>query len=1297
MKTRSLLLIVPFIPLLAILSVFFLAAGPVQAAPAACVAGPHSGTITADETWCLTDSPHTLSTDVVVAQGVTLTIEPGVTVMSNSGQSAELKVQGHLEAVGAPTQPITFTRAVGATYWPGLVFDGSAGQGGGNLQHAVVEHGNGTLSVGYNPVNILALNVTTDTLVIEDSRIQNGQRGIRIIQSQVAISNTLFTGFNSATYAPFQVEGSNTVLTLHNNTFSGNYYNRVLLMAEAMTAHGFTLTAQADLEGYWLQGDLTIPAGYTLGIEPGVTVMGNTTSEIKILGQLQAIGTPTQPITFTSDNTYWVGLVFDGSTGQGGGTLRHTVVERGGGSSTLGYNYANIQAVNVTSNTLAIEDSRIQNGTRGLYIRDSQVVVSNTLFTGFNSTGYFPVQVYGGSSMITLTNNTFSGSANNQVLLDAGAMMGHDTTLVPQTGLDGYALNADFTVPSGITLTLAPGVTIIGWSDLELKVQGHLEAVGTPAQPITFTTSVANWTGLIFDGSAGQGSGHLSYAVVEHGRGTNSLSYGMWFNILAYHTGSNVILIENSRLQNGQSGLVAVNSQAVTVRNTLFTGLLTNGAYVGDGAQVTFQNVVFMDNAGLELNGVQVAANGQATLLHSTIARNSVKGLYVKAGGTATLTNSILAENGTGVYAEAGSNVTLLQTLWDRNTTPIIGTVNETGHIDGPAGFASDGYHLTRFSMAIERGVAAGVADDIDGGPRPDPADTLPDLGADEHPFNPETDLIAENLAFEPLGVITYDSFTDQMSFDIWQRYLLRFYHGTAVPEPLDVLVTDFLPDGMALDSEVHSPPMSFNDNGEALTWQPYDPVGVGDSLEMWVNAVGRPQPDEAMVNRATFSAGEYYFDLVTETTAPFFPPMITSIGNGEYCYLNDVVNVSGAAMGNTLVHIFENGIEVMTTTADAQGVFTSTYQSLHWNEPITVTAQSCLLSNPAACSEESIAAHLLPAESFWDPQRSLWDATPVSGPLAGQHILLHFRDRATGDFATDGWAIPGGVGSSWNTELRIYVCEDNVQPRVQGGGEWHTGHLEGDYWVYEIESAHHVTICDQDYLRCTEGDVLVDPDGYVFDVTKGFDLANPTLNIVQGVTVTCMISQPQYGGWVPWPAHLYENQVNPQVTDEDGYFAFFTPPGNYYLQVDAPAGYQSWRSPVIEVVNEIVHVNVPLTPSNAPPHYRVTLLPDGPSLPALTVDPGSIVEWLVPWDNMTLPEELLALVENPALHLLSALDPLSNTLGFDGGMLAPGAIYRRQFTTPGIYPYDDGLGHTGQIVVTGSFEIFLPMVLRNP
>ena len=73
----------------------------------------------------------------------------------------------------------------------------------------------------------------------------------------------------------------------------------------------------------------------------------------------------------------------------------------------------------------------------------------------------------------------------------------------------------------------------------------------------------------------------------------------------------------------------------------------------------------------------------------------------------------------------------------------------------------------------------------------------------------------------------------------------------------------------------------------------------------------------------------------------------------------------------------------------------------------------------------------------------------------------------------------------------------------------------------------------------------------------------------------------------------------------------------------------------------------------------------------------------------MTLREgataaELTAATLEPSSHPRTAdpLDPLTNPLGFDGGMLRPGQAYRRSFPTSGEYAYTDGAGHSGTIVV---------------
>jgi hypothetical protein len=190
------------------------------------------------------------------------------------------------------------------------------------------------------------------------------------------------------------------------------------------------------------------------------------------------------------------------------------------------------------------------------------------------------------------------------------------------------------------------------------------------------------------------------------------------------------------------------------------------------------------------------------------------------------------------------------------------------------------------------------------------------------------------------------------------------------------------------------------------------------------------------------------------------------------------------------------------------------------------------------------------------------------------------------------------------------------------------------------------------------------------------------------------MVSEPDLGGWVQWPAHLYGNQINPQVTADDGYYAFYTQPGRFYIQLSGKTGYQDWHSPVITVTNQLVHMNVPLTPITTQNIHSVNLTISGPDTPVLYINNGDTVEWLAEMITNLSPESRQKYTENPVLRLLSELDPLTNILGWDGGLLAPGMIYHRQFIEDGEFLYSDGLGNTARIVVGGT-KLFLPLVRR--
>ena len=113
-----------------------------------------SGTISSDETWSSSDGVYILEGRVWVAEGATLTVEPGTVIKGHFDQSG-LYVRGTLEAAGTAEAPIVFTSFRDDAYggdtngdgaasqpeagdWLGIGFFGSEG---GTIRHGVVRYG----------------------------------------------------------------------------------------------------------------------------------------------------------------------------------------------------------------------------------------------------------------------------------------------------------------------------------------------------------------------------------------------------------------------------------------------------------------------------------------------------------------------------------------------------------------------------------------------------------------------------------------------------------------------------------------------------------------------------------------------------------------------------------------------------------------------------------------------------------------------------------------------------------------------------------------------------------------------------------------------------------------------------------------------------------------------------------------------------------------------------------------------------------------------------------------------------
>jgi hypothetical protein len=1132
-----------------------------------CVAGPHSGVITADETWCLVDSPHIITGTVTVNPGITLTVEAGVTVKSDWWDA--LYVKGHLEAVGTLTQPIKFTSLDDSapTYWQGLAIDG----GTADFQYVTIAYGghqgNPATPDQYIGAGLAVRNVLSGTVSLQNSQIihtrgitPNGPHmtdwGLYVENSHVMLSRVLLkaNGDVDSTDFPVYVSGADSQVEWENVSFENNLRNVVALGPDAFTAHDFTLLRQTGLEAYQLDTHLTIPSGVTLTIEPGVQVISRTGGPygLSIQGYLDAQGTSTQPIIFTSTTD--------------DGIAQWQGIQIAGGAADL--NYVTLRCAG-----------------------DIGLLISNVT-----------------AGEVRLLNSVIE--------------------------LNGY------------------GFDEYGHIDYALAIENsHVHVAGTLFRNnnTSADTDQVLWV-----------NGPLSQVTLE------------------YNT-----------FENNAGGLQIISGQVTMLGNIIRNqpGIMFNSS-----SPLSFNNNVIVDIPG---DGLTALYTVTVTGEHNTFARNSGSALISYSNQPVVMTNTILSANGVGVTKYGSGHVTMNTTLWDQNTTNIIGTVTNNNPKTGPAAFDTDGYHITQDSAALAQGQASSLTLDIDRDPRPFPEGSAPDIGADEY-WSPSLVNVAEQVVFDPILTAEINPETHLPQLVVQQKYLLRYGYGSPdqnAPD-VDVAITDTLPTEMDFDYELHNPEMDFSQEGDLLNWQVADPVSNGQTGNVLLSSSDNPAPGTTLTNTANIQIGEQSYDLEATTEIPVFAPIITSIADGEYCYANAMVEVAGVSQAEMLINIYENGIAITDTTADSDGAFSVQYISLHYNESITITAQACDPAHPTQCSADSTPVHLVPAESFWDPQRSYWEGTPTDGPLAGQHLVYHFRDSG-GIFATEDWVIPGVYGF-WNTNLHLYVC-DIINPTpvtVTADGEEYTpDDIQGNWFTFSTIATSHIVSFTRG-LVTNPGVVLIDPDGYIFDVNEGFDPADPTQHSLEGVTVTCMVWMPEWGGWVPWPAYLYEDQQNPQVTGENGYFAFFTPPGLYYLKMEGKDGYQAWRSPVIEVINEIVHVNVPLTPITSG-DFQITLTADGPSLPAINILPGQSVAWNADMSVEIPVEQLKEWTERPVLHVLSDLDPLADVLGFDSGMLTPGKSYYRQFTEVGVYTYTDGYGHVGTITVGSGQSIFLPFISK--
>ncbi len=309
-------------------------------------------------------------------------------------------------------------------------------------------------------------------------------------------------------------------------------------------------------------GIVRVLDGVTLTIEPGVNLFFEDGSELRIEGQLSAIGTDLTPIVFTTSGVSTRNNTRIYFSGAEGSTLNHCSLGRSGNSEALLsiVNSATVNILNssigtstighgiyISNSTVNIDATSIANvAHEGIYIGDNASIVNlngisvNGCRTGIY-TPYFPTLLMDDINLQNCSSYPIYASlihyANLGSLqvsycsLEMLAMFDnaiYSSYTLPHQD-EPYYFTSNLNVGNGATLTLEPGVELMFMQYARLSFAGgaSLNASGTTLLPITFSPAINNassqWGSLIFDvGCSGtfdhcvfEGSGYSQYGYPE--------------------------------------------------------------------------------------------------------------------------------------------------------------------------------------------------------------------------------------------------------------------------------------------------------------------------------------------------------------------------------------------------------------------------------------------------------------------------------------------------------------------------------------------------------------------------------------------------------------------------------------------------------------------------------------------------------------------------------------------------------------------------------------------------------------
>jgi len=196
-------------------------------------------------------------------------------------------------------------------------------------------------------------------------------------------------------------------------------------LTSATTVPGGNVSGTWDAAGspYLIEGDITVPAGQTLTIEPGVEVLFQSWYSLTVNGTLIADGTANEPILFGGGHPTagWLGIRFVGAADNS--SLTYAIVENGRATGADPLNKGGglyIDGSNPTISHSTIRNNLAKYSGGGIYLNNSNAtLIANTIIN--NQAGQGSSSNGGGLAVWysdpVLTDNVISG---NSVYISGG-------------------------------------------------------------------------------------------------------------------------------------------------------------------------------------------------------------------------------------------------------------------------------------------------------------------------------------------------------------------------------------------------------------------------------------------------------------------------------------------------------------------------------------------------------------------------------------------------------------------------------------------------------------------------------------------------------------------------------------------------------------------------------------------------------------------------------------------------------------------------------------------------------------